>query len=304
MLLPPVASLMPTIGPSLGLARIMADTRRQFPEHTPSALKRRSTRALLTLSAESSERFDDRPEEREKSQDACESTESDDGVMRGVVKHYLNLSNGVEAIHSLLEAGLEPDELCFCRIQSSHCEAQDFNGILTNLDNQMLLHLALGYECRVYDFGSRGNQWGGDGQARIAQAESLHSSMPESLKMNPSLRPFTCASGSSSELSVERIHAHLHCASAYGDLPPIVSHSSSPTRRRRRAATCRVHSGGVLNGFASRSQRSGTCLNLSRRGSAVIMCRGALMSSCVPSQSLSKRSSSTTAIISNRGFVK
>ena len=45
------------------------------------------------------------------------------------------------------------------RIQSSHCEAQDFYGVLQNLDHNLLMHLALGYECRVYDFGSRGNYW-------------------------------------------------------------------------------------------------------------------------------------------------
>ena len=28
-----------------------------------------------------------------------------------------------------------------------------------NLDHNLLMHLALGYECRIYDFGSRGNFW-------------------------------------------------------------------------------------------------------------------------------------------------
>lgn len=44
-------------------------------------------------------------------------------------------------------------------MQSSHCEAQDFTGILSNLDHNLLMHLALGYECRIYDFGSRGAMW-------------------------------------------------------------------------------------------------------------------------------------------------
>ena len=74
-------------------------------------------------------------------------------------RHYINLSNGIEAIGPLLEAGLLPDHVRFCRVQSSHCEAQDFNAILQNLDHDLLMHLALGFDVRVYDFGSRGNFW-------------------------------------------------------------------------------------------------------------------------------------------------
>lgn len=54
---------------------------------------------------------------------------------------------------------MPPEQVAFCRIQSSHCEAQDFYGVLWNLDHNLLMHLALGFECRVYDFGSRGNVW-------------------------------------------------------------------------------------------------------------------------------------------------
>jgi hypothetical protein len=74
-------------------------------------------------------------------------------------RHYINLSNGIEAIGPLLEAGLLPDHVRFCRVQSSHCEAQDFHAILQNLDHDLLMHLALGFDVRVYDFGSRGNFW-------------------------------------------------------------------------------------------------------------------------------------------------
>jgi len=72
-------------------------------------------------------------------------------------RHFINLSNGAEALPLL--AGLPAEHVSFCRIQSSHCEAQDFNGVLSNLDHNLLMHLALGFECRVYDFGSRGNYW-------------------------------------------------------------------------------------------------------------------------------------------------
>ena len=77
-------------------------------------------------------------------------------------RHYINLSNGVEAIDGLLSAGVAPEALGVCRIQSSQCESQDFSGLLANLDHDMMLHLALGHECRVYDFGSRGSTWVAD----------------------------------------------------------------------------------------------------------------------------------------------
>jgi len=75
------------------------------------------------------------------------------------VRHFVNLSNGAEALPLLAAAGLPAEQVQFCRIQSSHCEAQDFYGVLSNLDHNLLMHLALGFECRVYDFGSRGNFW-------------------------------------------------------------------------------------------------------------------------------------------------
>jgi len=62
----------------------------------------------------------------------------------------------------MLAAGVRADQLCFCRIQSTHCENNDYEALLSNLDHHMLLHLALGFECRVYDFGSRGNKWRGE----------------------------------------------------------------------------------------------------------------------------------------------
>ena len=72
------------------------------------------------------------------------------------VRHFFNLSNGVEALGPMLDAGLRPESVLFCRLQSSRLEAHDYEGVLTNLDHNLLTHLALGFECRVYDFGSRG----------------------------------------------------------------------------------------------------------------------------------------------------
>merc|ERR1712216_610394 len=68
---------------------------------------------------------------------------------RGSV-HFVNLSNGVEALPLL--QGLP---FSFVRIQSSHCEANNFNGILGGLDSTLLMYLALGHDCYIYDLGSR-----------------------------------------------------------------------------------------------------------------------------------------------------
>ena len=78
---------------------------------------------------------------------------------RPPVRHFINLSNGAEALALLEGAGVPPEQIAFMRLQSSHCEAQDYAGVLTNLDHNLLMHLALGFECRAYDFGSRGNDW-------------------------------------------------------------------------------------------------------------------------------------------------
>ena len=74
-------------------------------------------------------------------------------------RHFINLSNGAEALPLLEAAGVPSEQVSFIRVQSSHCEAQDYYGILHNLDHNLLMHLALGFDCRVYDFGSRGNYW-------------------------------------------------------------------------------------------------------------------------------------------------
>ena len=45
----------------------------------------------------------------------------------GVVKHFINLTNGIEALALLEAAGVcDAGEVNFCRIQSSHCEANDY----------------------------------------------------------------------------------------------------------------------------------------------------------------------------------
>ena len=68
---------------------------------------------------------------------------------RGSV-HFINLSNGIELLPML--QGIPAS---FVRIQSSHCEANNFNGILGGLDSTFLMYLAMGHDCYIYDLGSR-----------------------------------------------------------------------------------------------------------------------------------------------------
>ena len=58
-------------------------------------------------------------------------------------RHFINLSNGAEALPALHTLGVPPELVSFVRIQSSHCEAQDHYGLLHNLDHNLLMHLAL-----------------------------------------------------------------------------------------------------------------------------------------------------------------
>ena len=67
-------------------------------------------------------------------------------------KIYLNLTNGLEAIERY---GFNRGDVSFVHIRSSHCESHDFETILWDIDNDLLMHLALGYECIIYDFGAR-----------------------------------------------------------------------------------------------------------------------------------------------------
>lgn len=90
---------------------------------------------------------------------ACSTRHANGGTeaIRGARRrrrHFLNLSNGIEAAGVVSRlVGLE--EVRVTRIQSSHCEAGAYDGILWSLGAELLFSLATGYECYVYDFGSR-----------------------------------------------------------------------------------------------------------------------------------------------------
>ncbi len=70
------------------------------------------------------------------------------------VRHYVNLTNGIEGLRALSEF-VPPDELRFTRLQSSHAEAGAYNKILAELDHDLLWSIACGHCCYLYDFASR-----------------------------------------------------------------------------------------------------------------------------------------------------
>lgn len=69
-------------------------------------------------------------------------------------KIFINLTSGIEAIGLY---SLPFDKVSFIRIQSSHCEAHKWEDILLGLDDNFLMHLAMGFNCIIYDFGSHTN---------------------------------------------------------------------------------------------------------------------------------------------------
>lgn len=66
-------------------------------------------------------------------------------------KNFINLTNGIEAFEYYGERLHNPH---FLRIQSTTLERKDWIKLFMELDYDFLMYLALGYECRVYDFGT------------------------------------------------------------------------------------------------------------------------------------------------------
>lgn len=73
--------------------------------------------------------------------------------------HFINLTNGLEALPLLMNAGLH-HHCGYIRIQSTYCEQGHLEKLISELDSSLLLHLALGHCCLVYDFGSRNKKRG------------------------------------------------------------------------------------------------------------------------------------------------
>lgn len=68
--------------------------------------------------------------------------------------HWINLTNGLEMLPCFMLASA-PSNVRFTRIQSSHCESSSYEKLLSCLDNDFLLSLAVGRPCYVYDLASR-----------------------------------------------------------------------------------------------------------------------------------------------------
>ena len=66
-----------------------------------------------------------------------------------MIKTFINLTNGIE---KLLEFNI--NEVSFIRIQSTTIENKDWCKLFLDLDHNFLMHLALGFECNVYDYGT------------------------------------------------------------------------------------------------------------------------------------------------------
>ncbi|KAG1666767.1 hypothetical protein FOA52_004603 [Chlamydomonas sp. UWO 241] len=72
-------------------------------------------------------------------------------------RHFVNLTNGIEALPVLQELGLQSS---FCRLQSTACEQGHLEALLLGLDANMLMALAQGHCCLMWDLGSRNKEVG------------------------------------------------------------------------------------------------------------------------------------------------
>lgn len=93
--------------------------------------------------------------------------------------HYVNLTNGIEDI-SILE------KCRFIRIQSTHLEQNHFEEVLMDLDNDLLMNLALGNKCIIHDKASRGGKlsravWYGIPWIRYALERAWFDKVPETV---------------------------------------------------------------------------------------------------------------------------
>lgn len=62
--------------------------------------------------------------------------------------HFVNLTNGIEWLEIL------PPDVSFCRIESTAIEKEDWARVFRDLDANLLMNLAIGNTCNVYDCGA------------------------------------------------------------------------------------------------------------------------------------------------------
>lgn len=68
-----------------------------------------------------------------------------------MIKSFLNTTNGIEYLEEVKASGVPYG---FIRIQSTTLERKDYLKLLGDLDHDFLMHLALGFQCNVYDCGT------------------------------------------------------------------------------------------------------------------------------------------------------
>jgi len=66
--------------------------------------------------------------------------------------NYINLTNGIESVPMLK---FRNEDYRFIRIQSTICEAKNWDRLIQELDYDFLLNVAIGNECVIYDYGAR-----------------------------------------------------------------------------------------------------------------------------------------------------
>lgn len=67
--------------------------------------------------------------------------------MHKKVINFINLTNGIQAI-----SDYQLTDYQFIRIQSSICESQNWERLIEQIDTNLLMHLALGDCCIIYDY--------------------------------------------------------------------------------------------------------------------------------------------------------
>lgn len=66
-----------------------------------------------------------------------------------MIKRYINLTNGIEAIDEY-----DLSDYSFIRIQSTACEQHLWDRLILDLDYDFLMNAAIGNECVIYDYGT------------------------------------------------------------------------------------------------------------------------------------------------------
>lgn len=124
-------------------------------------------------------------------------------------KLYINLTNGLEAL-PLVEAYGIP--CTFLRLQSTTCEQQNLEGLVAQLDVDLLLHLALGRCCIVVDFGSRNKKRGAPRALWMGACVQKCSILAYATDQPPCFTNLNCAR----RLGVRALRAHPALAGTTG----------------------------------------------------------------------------------------